>query len=57
LPKSIDRGGLKSHFDSSRELLRWYRDEPTELLRTDRGRGRHRVDTTINYDAFTFEGV
>jgi hypothetical protein len=29
---------------------------PTELPRTDRGRGRRRVDTTINYDAFTFEG-
>jgi len=27
LLKSIDRGGLKSHLDSSREILRWDRDD------------------------------
>ena len=30
------------------------RKRPNELPRTARGRSRRRVDTTINYDAFTF---
>jgi hypothetical protein len=30
------------------------RKRPNELLRTARGRSTCRVDTTINYDSFTF---
>ena len=32
------------------------RKRPNELPRTARGRSRRRVDTTMNYDAFTFGG-